>query len=199
MTVPSVSSSARGPRVSPSSIAWAASPSASGSSAEESGSVVVSPWKLSLLGLSPSCSQPHSEGAAVLQIATLTAAFTALPVRKHLGRPMRMVLGLHGGPLVQSHRTAPVVSGGLASACWAEGWALGLPSRQCAEHSVLRLELQAVGLFRSTALSFMSIDLAALPVNVPVVHVIDFGFGTLSVQLQLHRRSVNPLATSKSL
>eukprot|EP00906_Rhabdomonas_costata_P020483 RCo029822 len=145
---------------------------------------------------------PSSRGSwgsaplGLVHVSRLEVAFSALPVRRHLsGRPVRMVLylGRSGGPVVRTRKAVPRTTGGVAQARWEEDCelALGTGGDQ-ARASVLQMELQAVGFLRSTTLSFTYIDLEEIPANTPLRHTIDFGFGTLTVELQL-KRGANPL------
>eukprot|EP00906_Rhabdomonas_costata_P011983 RCo017073 len=145
---------------------------------------LVSCRKGALLSFASSSPLPIPPEAVAVVVHSIAVTFTALPVRRHLGNPLRMALHLHQGPIMYSRKVPAEHGGGLATASWGEGWALGGIDSD-PECAVLRLELQAVGLFRSTVLSFMSINLSELPVNTSLQHTIDFGFGTLTAQLQL--------------
>eukprot|EP00906_Rhabdomonas_costata_P020485 RCo029826 len=144
--------------------------------------------KLSILSL-PSTSTTASqqpEAPALVRLSSIRVTFTAHPVRKHLCRPLRVVLLLGSGAkgiTRRSRKASAVVCGGLASAAWqGECWEFAVPqaaegSGNCSSDAILRLELQAVGLLSNTTLSFMSIDLAKLSMGTPArLHTIDFGF-----------------------
>eukprot|EP00906_Rhabdomonas_costata_P029764 RCo042044 len=118
-----------------------------------------------------------------LRISALKVTFLVQPVEKHVGRTLRVVLNLGGSRMV-SRKARPEVSGGLATASWGEEWDLEVPFGSTA---VLRLELQAVGLFRSTTLAFMFVDLTKIPAEKALQRSVWFGFGQLTAWLQLQR------------
>eukprot|EP00906_Rhabdomonas_costata_P020489 RCo029830 len=145
--------------------------------------------------LSLPSSLTSSKPAGVVRVLSLAVTFTALPVRRHLGRPLRVALRLPGGRWAHSRKCRAEVQNGLASVRWGEGVVVAGVTRTMTTEPhpcVLRLELQAHGLLSATTLSFMSIDLSKLEVNAPRTHQIDFGFGTLTAELQLERPG-NPL------
>eukprot|EP00906_Rhabdomonas_costata_P005244 RCo007878 len=177
------------PRVAPEREAAVPQTLASSASLSQSGSVSTT-LKLSTLSLPATSASAHPVGHA--RISNLSVTFAAFPVRKYLDRPLRIALSWRGARTLYTRKVRPEVRNGLATASWAEGWELAITPKE-SSGAVLRLELQAVGLFgTTTTLSFMTIELASLPLDDSLHHTIDFGFGTLTAQIQI-RRLANPL------
>eukprot|EP00906_Rhabdomonas_costata_P023871 RCo034408 len=188
---PSVFSAAFGgcPRVAPVQGSSAAVPA--GRREPAASGRLSSSCQLSAQSLRSSPALQPAIGGCLLRLSAVKVVFTAAPVRRHLSRALRVAFILQSGP-VYTCKVRPEVRNGLATASWAEGWELAVPQRE-GPGAVLRLELQAVGMFgRTTTLSFMSIDLSEIPSEDLVQHHIDFGFGTLTAELRL-KRAPNPL------
>eukprot|EP00906_Rhabdomonas_costata_P034193 RCo048142 len=153
-----------------------ASPAANRSTAADS-------WDSSKISvLQGSAFAPEESSATVVRISTLEVTFVLDRLPK-LRKARHLRLRLRLGPTcVTTHKVKANVCQNIARVTWTGDWQLALPPNGAA---VVGLELESVGLLRSTTLAQTSIDLAKIPVGVEAQHSIVFAFGTLFAQLQL--------------
>eukprot|EP00906_Rhabdomonas_costata_P035674 RCo050115 len=147
---------------------------------------------------SPPCSPRPARLA--LHLRDLSVVFSVAPVSKRVGPTgsLFMELGLHPRdapescpcPVLGIPRRSEAVRPRVLEGCGFCRWELRAPWVFTAEDSqreVLRLQLKLVN--PETTLSFMSISLAQLQLDLPLgvytQHQIDFGFGRLTATLKL--------------